>query len=117
MVSIEVTCDNNGTILEHTAVAGQQIEGIAFPQDDPSGWVLDQNFTVTVFWEGVNANVSFYYYTQIVGHGDGPVPFIRPGFYEVQNIGFFLLVGGLVVFSLFTLIVVFRSRVHNESEP
>ena len=105
-VSIEIRSQLNGTILNHSSVSGQEIEGIIFPAaDPPTGWVQDQNYTILVFWEGVNTSVIFDYYFDSVAHGDGAVYFTLPGYYETQNLGFTFLGIGIAISIVFAIVV------------
>lgn len=107
-VSIEVISQLNGTILNHSLVSGEDIEGIMFPADRPTDWVQDQNYTILVLWEGTNTSVVFDYYTRAIMHADGTVCRTLPGYYETQNLGFTVLGIGIAISILFITIVVMK---------
>ena len=56
------------------------------------------------------------YYTEYVGHFDGSVTYILPGFYELQSLGLILLGGGLAVFIVYVIIVKMRFLTRYVSE-
>ena len=107
-VSIEVFSQLNGTILNHSLVSGEEIEGIVFPVDRPTGWVQDQNYTILVLWEGTNTSVVFDYYTMSIMHADGTVCWTLPEYYETQNLGFTVLGIGIAIAILFFIVVVMK---------
>ena len=115
IVSIEVTSDLNGTILNHSRVSGTEVSGVTFPVEKPTGWVESQEFNVIVRWEGVNASVHFWYYTSIVGHVDGSVRYTLPGFEEAQSLGFLALGCGLTLFAVFAILYVVRFGIRNST--
>jgi len=109
IVSIVVVSEHNGTLLNQSLVSGE-VSGIYFPGTAPTGWVKSQDFNITVFWEGFNTTVSFYYMTMYVAHADGSVYSTKPGFEEVENLGFILWGTGLVVFVVHASTVLVRNR-------
>ena len=115
IVSIEVTSDLGGTILNHSKVSGAEVPGITYPLEKPTGWVESQEFNVIVRWEGVNASVHFMYCTSYVGHADGSVPYTLPGFEEAQSLGFLALGCGLTLFAVFAILYVVRFGIRNST--
>jgi len=108
IVSIEVTSDLGGAILNHSRVSGTEVLGIVYPLENPTGWAESQEFNMIVQWEGVNASVHFMYCTSIMGHADGSVRHTLPGFEEAQSLGFLALGCGLTLFAVLAILYVMR---------
>ena len=115
IVSIVVTSDLGGTILNHSRISGTEVPGITYPLESPTGWAESQEFNVIVRWEGVNASVHFMYCISYVGHADGSVPYTLPGFEEAQSLGFLALGCGLTLFAVFAILYVVRFGIRNST--
>jgi hypothetical protein len=102
-VSILVTCERDGIILNQSLVSGE-VEGVMFPEQEPTGWVQSQDFVVSVLWEGYNTTVYFTYLTQSVSHSDGFVQYTLPGAYESRNLSIVLLGVGVIVVIVYVII-------------
>lgn len=108
VVSIEVVSSLNGTILNRSLVSGQDIEGVRFPPNDPTGWVPEQDYTVFVYWEGIDASVRFYYNIEVIMHADGVVYWTLPGYYPTQNLAFIILGIGVACSVLYVSVMEMR---------
>ncbi|MFX0107263.1 MAG: hypothetical protein ACFE7R_03190 [Candidatus Hodarchaeota archaeon] len=108
IVSIVVTCDEE-VILNRSRIAGTQVDGIMYPEDAPSGNV-NRHFAVTAYWEGENTTVSFPYYFEVAMHADGAVYWTSPGYEEVRDIGYLVLLGGAILFIVILFVMTKRTR-------
>jgi len=116
-VSIQVSCETNETILTLNQITDYNARFV-YPTETPSG-NNDQDFNITVIWEGENATVTIDYFFIMALHIDGNVIWTLPEYELVYTSGISLLVGGLVVL-IFSIIYIRRrsllSNFHTFSE-
>ena len=98
-ISIDVICDMNGTILSLTNVSGEEIPRFTFSSGDAQTSV-DQIFTVSIYRESEDANVSFYYDIDARLHNHIPTYFELPGYQESLMGGIILVCSGIVVLGI-----------------
>ncbi len=109
IVSIAVVGERSGTLLNQSLIPEGK-NTMTFPVSHPAGWILSQDFNMTLFSEGFNATVVIEYSRLHVAHADGSVWYTFPAFYEIQNLGFVLLAAGLVLFAIGLVVILARNR-------
>jgi hypothetical protein len=108
-VSILITIGSEHIIiLNHTQVSGTNVSGITFPTGPPSqsidaiyGFSV---FNISIFWEGIDTDVSFTYQSFNIVHVDNWVTVTQPEYYTLTSAGILLLGSGVIVLILFIYI-------------
>jgi hypothetical protein len=115
-IAINSTFTPDLELLRYSNVSGTYITGFTFPEGGPSqsldsvfyiGW-----FFILFFYEGVDTEVSFEYWTWSDAHVDNWVTVTYPEYYVAIGLGFILLSIGILA-AMATLYLYMRTKTSN----
>lgn len=78
-------------------VSGNRVGGLIWPQENPTGWVQPQNYTISLIWEGLNTTVLVDYWTYELMHGDSVVISFLPEYFVIIGFGNVMIIFGLML--------------------
>ena len=91
---------SNGTdhlLVNLSMVSGDRVTGLMWPQENPTGWVHPQNYTISLIWERVNTTAAVTYWTYALMHGDAFVYSFLPEYFVFVAIGNAIIAAGLML--------------------